>query len=185
MCEGEESDVVRFMELMRTEFFETLNPRGRKLTTRLQERWPLDEEDERYEVAKALDRKANDAYKTETRKGLKKAEREKLERTEEDDKKLTSEWQNKKKCLMDMEEVKVLLDAGRPAWCTTPGVYDRCGCEEPPTDEEITKQRLFDDFTIYTHSSDPYKPACTEAAQLFKDLGHMEGFDAMFAYRFS
>lgn len=34
MAEGEEADVVAFMELMRTEFFETLNPRGRKLTTR-------------------------------------------------------------------------------------------------------------------------------------------------------
>lgn len=36
VVEGQEHDVVRFMELMRTEFFETLNPRGRKLTTRLQ-----------------------------------------------------------------------------------------------------------------------------------------------------
>jgi|EP01047_Picozoa_sp_COSAG01_P039119 hypothetical protein len=38
VCEGIEKDVVAFMELMRTEFFETLNPRGRKLTTRWQER---------------------------------------------------------------------------------------------------------------------------------------------------
>jgi len=36
VVQGEEGDVVEFMELMRTEFFETLNPRGRKLTTRLQ-----------------------------------------------------------------------------------------------------------------------------------------------------
>ena len=28
VCEGVERDVVAFMELMRTEFFETLNPRG-------------------------------------------------------------------------------------------------------------------------------------------------------------
>ena len=48
-AEGEERDVAAFMELMRTEFFETLNPRGRKLTSRLQERWPLDRERERYE----------------------------------------------------------------------------------------------------------------------------------------
>ena len=40
VAEGEESDVVEFMRLMRTEFFETLNPRGRKLTTRLQDRSP-------------------------------------------------------------------------------------------------------------------------------------------------
>ena len=34
VVEGQEEDVVAFMELMRTEFFETLNPRGRKLTVR-------------------------------------------------------------------------------------------------------------------------------------------------------
>ena len=53
VVEGRESDVISFMNLMRTEFFETLNPRGRKLTTRLQERWPLDDEMMRYNVAKA------------------------------------------------------------------------------------------------------------------------------------
>ena len=49
VVEGEEGNVVRFMELMRTEFFETLNPRGRKLTTRLREQWPLGEENDRGE----------------------------------------------------------------------------------------------------------------------------------------
>jgi hypothetical protein len=56
VVEGVEKNVIAFMELMRTEFFETLNPRGRKLTTRWQERWPLDEEAERYEAAAAAHR---------------------------------------------------------------------------------------------------------------------------------
>ena len=51
------------MVLMRTEFFETLNPRGRKLTTRLQERWPLDRERERYEAAAATRRLAGGAHR--------------------------------------------------------------------------------------------------------------------------
>ena len=50
------------MVLMRTEFFETLNPRGRKLTTRLQERWPLDEENDRFEAAEAYGRIRSDVY---------------------------------------------------------------------------------------------------------------------------
>lgn len=63
VCEGEEGDVVEFMELMRTEFFETLNPRGRKLVTRLQERWPLDQEVDRYEAAIVVQKLKDDAYR--------------------------------------------------------------------------------------------------------------------------
>ena len=64
VVEGEEKQVVRFMELMRTEFFETLNPRGRKLTTRLQDRWPFDQEQERYETAEVVMRFEDDIYRT-------------------------------------------------------------------------------------------------------------------------
>merc|ERR1719498_1830492 len=60
VVEGEEGDVEAFMVLMRTEFFETLNPRGRKLTTRLQERWPLDKEKDRFEAAEVVVRLKND-----------------------------------------------------------------------------------------------------------------------------
>ena len=38
------------MELMRTEWLETWNPRGRKLTTRLQETFPYAMEEEKFEV---------------------------------------------------------------------------------------------------------------------------------------
>lgn len=42
VIEGGAGSVEAFMHLIRTEFFETLNPRGRKITTRLQEKWPED-----------------------------------------------------------------------------------------------------------------------------------------------
>ena len=54
VVEGREDQVEEFMLLMRTEFFETLNPRGRKLTTRWQERFPYDTEVERFECAEAI-----------------------------------------------------------------------------------------------------------------------------------
>ena len=53
VAEGREGDVEQFMHLMRTEFMETLNPRGRKLTTRLVTKFPFDEELDRYEAAEA------------------------------------------------------------------------------------------------------------------------------------
>jgi len=51
VCEGLEENVEKFMDLMRTEWLETWNPRGRKITTRLQERFPYDREEDTYEVA--------------------------------------------------------------------------------------------------------------------------------------
>merc|ERR1719352_153693 len=70
VVEGEEGDVTEFMELMRTEFFETLNPRGRKLTTRLREQWPLDAENDRFEAAEVAHKLGTDAYRQADRAAL-------------------------------------------------------------------------------------------------------------------
>ena len=77
------------------------------------------------------------------------------------------------------------LEAGPPEACATAGVYYKCGlAEAPPTREEIDAQRLFADFAIL-QGKEGYETSYQDAAKLFKDLGRMDGFDAMFAYRFS
>ena len=72
--------MIYFMYLMRTEFFETLNPRGRKLTTRLQERWPLDQEQDKHETAKIMRRLHTGEYGGKTEKEREKLKKEKRER---------------------------------------------------------------------------------------------------------
>eukprot|EP00854_Cymbomonas_tetramitiformis_P018650 gene18650-22264_t len=97
VVEGEENDVVAFMELMRTEFFETLNPRGRKLTTRLQERWPLDGEEERFEIAEIIRGLEEDRYRAADRaagKVKKPGEAERLEERELRDKERLKRWKS-------------------------------------------------------------------------------------------
>merc|ERR1712194_681814 len=189
VCEGEQADVIAFMELMRTDFFETLNPRGRKLTTRLQERWPLDGAQEMFEAAEVEHRLKEDAYKSKDRElGLvkKTGAKERFEEWEAQDRALLDAWRLKTGRTLSAEEVSNIIAAGPPAKCTTPNVYFKCGCEEPPTLEEINAQRLFQDYTIFQGKTGTgYDGAYQEAGKLFKELGRMDGFDAMFAYRFS
>jgi hypothetical protein len=187
VAEGEEGDVIECMDLMRTEFFETLNPRGRKLTTRLQERWPLDDELERYEAAHVMQKLKDDAYKSADREAgtIKKlGEKERLEKQEAEDRALLKAWEQKQNRKLQDAEVENLIEAGPPAKCTTVGVYKQCGCEEPPSEQEINGQRIFQDFTIFTGKAG-FEASYQEAAKIFKELGRMDGFDAMFTYRFS
>ncbi len=123
VVEGRESDVILFMNLMRTEFFETLNPRGRKLTTRLQERWPLDDEMMRYNVAKARKNIIDDIHQSVKRsneivnkviKANKKAENERLQKWEEDDKLLLKTFEEKRQLKMNDLEMEALLCLGPP-----------------------------------------------------------------------
>ena len=123
VVEGRESDVISFMNLMRTEFFETLNPRGRKLTTRLQERWPLDDEMMRYNVAKARKNIIDDIHQSVKRsneivnkviKANKKAENERLQKWEEDDKLLLKTFEEKRQLKMNDLEMEALLCLGPP-----------------------------------------------------------------------
>jgi hypothetical protein len=221
VVEGEEGDLVEFMELMRTEFFETLNPRGRKLTTRLQERWPLDDEQERYEAALIWLKVERDAYRAADRAdgmtAMKTGERERLEALEAADRAQLRKWEERERerrrqasrsggaghggdgsifgaesaeggaVLLDAELAQRLADAGPPASCVTPGVYAGCGpCGTPPTREEIDGRRLFDNFTVFSGAAGTgYESACREVSPVFKQLGRMDGFDAMFTYRFS
>ena len=135
---------------MRTEFFETLNPRGRKLTTRLQERWPLDEESERHDAAVAAHqvRHAETYAKLAAAIGegagggggavvnvkFKPGERERLEGLLAKDQQILADWERAASRTMAEDEVSMLLEAGPPEKCTTPGVYPTCGlmCTEPP-----------------------------------------------------
>ena len=173
------------MVLMRTEFFETLNPRGRKLTTRLQERWPLDEENDRFEAAEACGRIRSDVHRKADRdagKAFKPGEAERLASFEAQDKERLATWERASGRALADEEVDALLAAGPPAKCRTSGVYTKCGCEPPPTREEIEARRYWKDFEILGKG---YEGSYQEAAPLFKEIGRMDGFDAMFAYRFS
>ena len=82
------------------------------------------------------------------------------------------------------EEAAALAAAGPPAACATPGVYHQCGCEAPPSREEVEAKRLFSDFSVF-QGKEGYEASYQEAAKIFKDLGRMDGFDAMFSFRFS
>lgn len=188
VVEGEENDVVAFMELMRTEFFETLNPRGRKLTTRLQERWPLDQEHDRFEAAEVVLRVRDDTYRAADRASgvakFKPGERERLEKQEAADLALLKRWEANASRVMDHDEAVKLVEAGPPEKCTVPGVYWKCGFETPPSREEVEAKRIFKDFSIFT-GKEGFESSYQDAAKIFKDLGRMDGFDYMFAYRFS
>ena len=67
MIEGGKGDVEEYMRLIRTEFFETLNPRGRKITVRLEEELPEDEHTEKFEYVQA--KKRSELPADETLKG--------------------------------------------------------------------------------------------------------------------
>merc|ERR1719436_577703 len=78
------------------------------------------------------------------------------------------------------------LSAGPPETTAIEGVYYKCSIEKsqaenPVTLDEIEAQRLFSDFKIITEEDGGYR----ECGKLLNKLGHMEGFDAMFTYRFS
>ena len=199
VCEGVEKDVVAFMTLMRTEFFETLNPRGRKLTTRLQERWPLDDESDRHDAAAAAHqiRHADTYAKLSAADGtaeggggaavkFKPGERDRLEGLLAKDTQLLAGWEASAGRTMSKDEVAQLMEAGPPEKCTSPGVYPTCGlmCTEPPTREDVDSRRIFKDFSIFS-GTEGYEACYPEAGALFKSLGKSGGFDAMFTYRFS
>lgn len=176
------------MELMRTEFFETLNPRGRKLTTRLQERWPLDAEQDRYEVAEVRQRLFDDTYRIADREAgvVKKADEvARLAAWEAKERRRLEEWEAAAKRVMPREEVEGLIAAGPPTTCKTAGVYSQCGgCEEPPSADAVDSQRYWDEFTVF-QGKEGYEGCYKDAAKTFEALGRMDGFDFMFNYRFS
>ena len=189
VCEGMEADVVQFMTLMRTEFFETLNPRGRKLTTRLQERWPLDEETERHDAAVAAHqvRYANTYSKLQSGDSkFKPGEQQRLEGSLAKDMQTLADWEARVGRAIEEDEVAALVAAGPPSVCTTPGVYPSCGpaCTEPPSRDQVNSRRIFKDFSIF-RGTEGYEACYPEAGALFKSLGKSDGFDAMFTFRFS
>ena len=192
VVEGEEADVVEFMKLMRTEFFQHVSTHSKKLTTRLQERWPLDTENERFEAAEVMDRLRKDTYRAADRadesKKFKAGERERLEQQEAGDKARLQAWKdaNNNQDLTDAE-VDELVAAGPPAKCITKGVYFKCGCEEPPTLEEINAKRCFQDFTILPNLEEGHAlpPDLRTFSKLCKERGLMSGFHETFDYRFS
>ena len=175
-------------------------PSGRKLTTRLQDRWPLDFENERYEVAEIMLRRDQDVYKTGDRAAGKiKKEKEvaRLAAWEAKDSAVVAGWAKRTELTMDLDEANRLVEVGKPMECTEPKVYDRCGpTEDPPTREQIEAQRLFSDFTIFqgAHADagnitgkqlKSYGDGAKEAGNMFRKLGREDGFDAMFTFRFS
>ena len=111
-----------------------------------------------------------------------KAERELLERREKEDRDAIAAHAS-----MGGDEVEKLIAAGPPEHCTTPGVYSFVGCEEPPTREQIASKRLWSDFSVFTGNGggNGYEGAYQDAAKIFTEMGQKQGFDAMFAYRFS
>merc|ERR1712176_1470636 len=143
VVEGEEADVAEFMRLMRTEFFQHVSTHSKKLTTRLQERWPLDAENERFEAAEVMETSPRNS-RSESASG----------------------WRSR---------------------CTTKGVYFKCGCEEPPTLEEVNAKRCFQDFTILPNVEEGHAlpPDLRTFSKICKDRGLMGGFHETFDYRFS
>jgi len=192
VAEGEESDVAEFMRLMRTEFFQHVSTHSKKLTTRLQEHWPLDVENERFEAAEVMARLQKDVYRAADRadekKKFKAGERERLEQQEAGDKARLEAWKvaNNNRELTDAE-IEALMAAGPPAKCTTKGVYFKCGCEEPPTLEEVNARRCFQDFTILPNIEEGHAlpPDLKTFSKICKDGGLMNGFHDTFDYRFS
>lgn len=192
LVEGEEADVAEFMKLMRTEFFQHVSTHSKKLTTRLQERWPLDVENERFEAAEVMDRLRRDAYRAADRKDdtkkFKTGERERLEVQEAGDKARLEAWKvaNNGRVLTNAE-VDELMAAGPPAKCATKGVYFKCGCEEAPTLLEVNERRRFNDFTILPNLEEGHSlnPDLQTFTKLCQDRGLMAGFHETFDYRFS
>jgi hypothetical protein len=192
VVEGEEADVAEFMRLMRTEFFQHVSTHSKKLTTRLQERWPLDPENERFEAAEVMDRLRRDAYRKADRRDesrkFKAGERDRLEEQEAGDRARLQAWKDasSNQELTDAE-IDALVAAGPPARCTTRGVYFKCGCEEPPTLEEVNAKRCFQDFTILPNVEDGHAlpPDLRAFSKICKDRGLMGGFHDTFDYRFS
>merc|ERR1712070_781439 len=154
---------------------------------------------ERYEAAIIVQKLKDDAYKRADREAAevkKVSEKEmtalkRLEKQEAEDTAILRAWEQKNKRSLKAStadgeegEVEKLIKAGPPAKCTTKGVYLKCGCEDPPTLEEIVQQRVFKDFSILA-GKEGYEACYQDAAKIFKDLDQMNGFDAMFAFRFS
>ena len=107
-----DADVEAFMALLRTEFFETLNPRGRKCTTRWQQRLPRDEIVDRYEVADALVKLeelkggCEDASLSILKRNLKVEQAKKLEQ-------LVSNWRGKGEGnVMELQEAEEVVNTG-------------------------------------------------------------------------
>lgn len=222
--------------------------RGRKLTTRLQDRYPLDGEVEKYEVAvlmkkyeetvsgsssaaaglapsldwKSLTKeKISDWVDAHDQKGLIRKKR----KTHDSDLAYIAAWIAKhgktkfQQVFLDPRPSPALAAvtttragapapsanqvddtgstvlpgflhyafAGHPEECELPGIYYKCGkavalgLSEACELAELEQQRLFTDFKIITEEDGGYR----EAGKLLNSLGAMEGFDAMFTYRFS
>ena len=164
------------MALLRTEFFETLNPRGRKCTTRWQQRLPRDEIVDRFDVADALVRLeelkggCEDASLSDRKRALKIEQVRKMEE-------LISNWRTKGEGnAMELQEAKGVIKTGLESLLqAAPEV----------TEADVKEMRIFEDFDVFTAGSDGYETSTSEAAKLFQEKGQMEGFNYMFEYRFS
>jgi hypothetical protein len=173
VVEGGEGDVLEFMHLIRTDFFETLNPRGRKVTTRWQERLPDDRLEDERECALAMRRlEAHRADGGEAALGeSKKAQRER---------EMREESARKDGEFVDGYAKKyggVLAEAHIEAALASSGFQGELSAVD------IDGLRAFPDFSIFAKTD--YESNTQEAAKLFKSKGLMDGFDAMFAYRYS
>jgi hypothetical protein len=177
VIEGGEGDVEEFMRLLRTEFFETLNPRGRKCTTRWQERFPGDSINDEWEVACSM--KRLEALLIEEGDGVK--SKSKSERNEEIRKKeedfINAYYNNKSNGKQQVERM------------TTERIDTLSSLTSPPpfegelTEAEIDGFRIFPEFSIL--DSGDYSGSYQAAGALFKEMGRSDGFDTMFGYRFS
>jgi len=172
IAEGPGGDVVEFMKLIRTDFFETLNPRGRKCTTRWQEYLPGDVKAEKWEYAQAVSRLRTG--NSEDVANTKKAEREKAmkEKNDEKDREAIAAFVKKHGKSLEEEEVdKLILLEGPEEF------------KGELSKEDIDAYRIFKDFTVFVDKD--YEGSYQEAGKIFKEMGRSDGFDAMFAFRFS
>jgi len=166
-----------FAHPLRTEFFETLNPRGRKLTTRWQERLPYDEELNRFECAEAIRNLEND-------KNFEGKKDRRLAIFREKDEEIVSKFGRK----MDEKEVSELIGAGPPSLkceydSSQNSVYGNL--MEEMTTKRISAMRKWKDFSVITNDKNDYEGCYQEAGRVLTSMGLKEGFDAMFSYRFS
>ncbi|GMH90136.1 hypothetical protein TrVE_jg3463 [Triparma verrucosa] len=168
VIEGGKGDVEEYMRLIRTEFFETLNPRGRKITVRLEEELPEDEHTEKFEYVQAKKRSELPADET-----LKGAELERFLDSKRKDETCVKEYEQRQNYapIKDSEYQRLKFAEKADEF------------EGELTEEDIDRWRIFEDFRV--EESGGYEGSFQEAAKLFKEIDRMDGFNAMFSYRFS
>ena len=196
VVEGPEGDVDTYMSLLRTEFFETLNPRGRKCTTRWQQvsvseiyasafstyltpptfqRFPKDKIVDRFDVAEALVKMEElksgreDSSLSELKRNMKNEQVKKLEE-------LITNWEGRGNAIEKIEGARDIVNTGLTVLL---------GQAPELTETEINGLRIFEDFNVFVAGSDGYETSTSEAAKLFQKMDQMEGFRSMFDYRFS